>query len=185
MALDGCPMIRRQNLPASGSRRRPASSSTTGRSLMTRSAWYRASSAQPLPEPPMTSADVQIAAAIPAHAAYVSYTTLWTWPMEAPNRRKETDRPEWKVGVEYDGEQHWTDPNRHAEDIERLEYLAAQGWIIVRVAHGSCDTTARKSSRTSDARSFSTCRSPGRTSCRAGLPRPSAAGAAAGRSAAP
>jgi hypothetical protein len=41
--------------------------------------------------------------------------------------------PEWKVGVEYDGEQHWTDSNRHAEDIERLEYLAAQGWIIVRV----------------------------------------------------
>lgn len=41
--------------------------------------------------------------------------------------------PEWKVGVEYDGEQHWTDPNCHAEDIERLEYLAAQGWIIVRV----------------------------------------------------
>jgi len=52
-------------------------------------------------------------------------------------------------------------------------------------AHGSCDTTAQKSSRTSDARSFSTCRSPGRTSFRAGLPRPSAAGAAAGRSAAP
>ena len=41
--------------------------------------------------------------------------------------------PEWKVGVEYDGEQHWTDSNRHAEDIERLEYLAAQGWIVVRV----------------------------------------------------
>ena len=33
---------------------------------------------------------------------------------------------EWKVGVEYDGEQHWTDPAIHAGDIERLEYLAAQ-----------------------------------------------------------
>jgi len=40
----------------------------------------------------------------------------------------------WKVGVEYDGTQHWTDPERHAEDIERLEYLAAQGWTIVRVS---------------------------------------------------
>ena len=55
--------------------------------------------------------------------------------------------PDWKVGVEYDGEQHWTDPNRHAEDIERLEYLAAQGWIIGESAHGSCDTTARESPR--------------------------------------
>ena len=42
--------------------------------------------------------------------------------------------PEWKVGVEYDGEQHWTDPNRHAEDIERLatedspDIPALHGW---------------------------------------------------------
>jgi very-short-patch-repair endonuclease len=49
-------------------------------------------------------------------------------------RRIDMGWPEWKVGVEYDGEQHWTDPRRHAEDIERLEYLAAQGWIIVRVS---------------------------------------------------
>jgi very-short-patch-repair endonuclease len=42
--------------------------------------------------------------------------------------------PEWKVGVEYDGEQHWTNPDDYADDIERLEYLAAQGWIIVRVS---------------------------------------------------
>ena len=42
--------------------------------------------------------------------------------------------PEWKVGVEYEGEQHWTDPQQYAEDIERLEFLAAQGWIIIRVS---------------------------------------------------
>jgi very-short-patch-repair endonuclease len=42
--------------------------------------------------------------------------------------------PEWKVGVEYDGEQHWTNPGDHADDIVRLEFLAAQGWIIVRVS---------------------------------------------------
>jgi hypothetical protein len=29
---------------------------------------------------------------------------------------------------------HWTDPERYAEDIERLEFLGAQGWLIVRVS---------------------------------------------------
>jgi hypothetical protein len=41
---------------------------------------------------------------------------------------------EWKVGVEYDGPQHWTDPGQHARDIDRLAELAAQGWVIVRVS---------------------------------------------------
>jgi very-short-patch-repair endonuclease len=49
-------------------------------------------------------------------------------------RRIDMGWPTWKVGVEYDGEQHWTDPDRYAEDIERLEFLAAQGWLIVRVS---------------------------------------------------
>jgi len=49
-------------------------------------------------------------------------------------RRVDMGWPEWKVGVEYDGEQHWTNPRQHAEDIERLEYLAAQGWTIIRVS---------------------------------------------------
>lgn len=38
------------------------------------------------------------------------------------------------VGVEYDGEQHWQDPLAYAADIERLEFLAACGWTIVRVS---------------------------------------------------
>ena len=42
--------------------------------------------------------------------------------------------PECKVGVEYEGEQHWTDPKQYADDIERLEFLAAQGWTIIRVS---------------------------------------------------
>jgi hypothetical protein len=41
---------------------------------------------------------------------------------------------EWKLGVEYDGPQHWTDPKRHARDIDRLAGLQAEGWIIVRVS---------------------------------------------------
>jgi hypothetical protein len=49
-------------------------------------------------------------------------------------RRIDMGWPEWMVGAEYDGEHHWTDPARHAEDIERLEFLAARGWMIVRVS---------------------------------------------------
>jgi hypothetical protein len=41
---------------------------------------------------------------------------------------------EWKVGVEYDGPQHWDDPDQHARDIDRLAELAAQGWLIIRVS---------------------------------------------------
>lgn len=49
-------------------------------------------------------------------------------------RRIDMGWPEWMVGVEYDGEQHWTNPDDYAEDIERLEFLAAKGWAIVRVS---------------------------------------------------
>ncbi|HVQ51502.1 MAG TPA: hypothetical protein VMS92_15770 [Mycobacterium sp.] len=49
-------------------------------------------------------------------------------------RRIDMGWPEWMVGAEYDGEQHWTNPAIHAEDIERLEFLAAKGWAIVRVS---------------------------------------------------
>jgi hypothetical protein len=41
---------------------------------------------------------------------------------------------EWKIGVEYDGPQHWTDPDQHARDIDRLAKLAAQGWVIIRLS---------------------------------------------------
>ncbi|MBE1551287.1 hypothetical protein GGC64_005347 [Mycobacterium sp. OAS707] len=51
-----------------------------------------------------------------------------------PDRRVDMGWPEWKVGVEYDGEQHWTNPDSYAEDIERLEFLATQGWNIIRVS---------------------------------------------------
>ncbi|KUI19516.1 endonuclease domain-containing protein [Mycobacterium sp. GA-2829] len=40
---------------------------------------------------------------------------------------------EWKVGVEYDGPQHWASPADHARDVERIAELEAQGWVIVRV----------------------------------------------------
>jgi hypothetical protein len=40
----------------------------------------------------------------------------------------------FKVGVEYDGEQHWTDPQQYAYDIDRHAELLARGWVIIRVS---------------------------------------------------
>ena len=42
--------------------------------------------------------------------------------------------PEWKVAVEYDGVQHWTDAKQRAWDIERIVLLEAAGWTVVRVS---------------------------------------------------
>jgi hypothetical protein len=41
---------------------------------------------------------------------------------------------EWRVAVEYDGIQHWADARQRAWDIERLAYLEAAGWVVVRVS---------------------------------------------------
>ena len=49
-------------------------------------------------------------------------------------RRIDMGWPQWKVGVEYDGEQHWTNSEIHAGDIDRLEFLAELGWRIIRVS---------------------------------------------------
>lgn len=49
-------------------------------------------------------------------------------------RRIDMGWPDVMVGVEYDGEQHFTNPDDYAADIARLEFLAARGWLIVRVS---------------------------------------------------
>lgn len=41
---------------------------------------------------------------------------------------------EWKVGIEYDGPQHWTDPRIRANDIDRTAELVRRGWLLVRVS---------------------------------------------------
>jgi hypothetical protein len=41
---------------------------------------------------------------------------------------------EWKVGVEFDGAQHWTDPWQRTRDIDRLAELEERGWTIIRVS---------------------------------------------------
>lgn len=49
-------------------------------------------------------------------------------------RRIDMGWPEWKVGVEYDGEQHFSGSAAYEADIDRLEFLADMGWLIVRVS---------------------------------------------------
>lgn len=49
-------------------------------------------------------------------------------------RRIDMGYPQWMVGVEYDGEQHFTNPEAYRNDIIRLEFLAERGWTIVRVS---------------------------------------------------
>ena len=41
---------------------------------------------------------------------------------------------QWKVAVEYDGVQHWTDRRQRSWDIDRIAMLEAMGWVVVRVS---------------------------------------------------
>lgn len=51
-----------------------------------------------------------------------------------PFARVDIGYEELKIGVEFDGAQHWTDPARRTADIDRYAELAARGWIIIRVS---------------------------------------------------
>ena len=42
--------------------------------------------------------------------------------------------PEWKVLIEYEGLQH-ADPYQFGLDIDRYSLMAADGWLVVRLAH--------------------------------------------------
>lgn len=42
--------------------------------------------------------------------------------------------PQWKVLVEYDGAQHWTDRRQRAWDIDRAAILDSLGWVVIRVS---------------------------------------------------
>jgi very-short-patch-repair endonuclease len=41
---------------------------------------------------------------------------------------------DWRVGVEYDGIQHWADPDVRANDIDWQAEAEALGWRIVRIS---------------------------------------------------
>jgi hypothetical protein len=49
-------------------------------------------------------------------------------------RRIDMGWPEWKVGVEYDGEQHWTNSAIRAKDIDTQAELEELSWRIIRVS---------------------------------------------------
>lgn len=51
-----------------------------------------------------------------------------------PWARIDMGYPEWRVGIEYDGAQHWTDPRQRAYDIDRHAELFRRGWRIIRVS---------------------------------------------------
>lgn len=41
---------------------------------------------------------------------------------------------EWRVAVEYDGVQHWTDGRQRSWDIDRIAILDSMGWAVIRVS---------------------------------------------------
>jgi hypothetical protein len=51
-----------------------------------------------------------------------------------PFARIDMGYEEWKVGVEFDGQQHWTDPAQRTADIDRHAQLGALGWRMVHVS---------------------------------------------------
>ena len=50
--------------------------------------------------------------------------------------------PEYRVGVEFDGAQHWTDARQRSRDVERLAGLEALGWTIIHVSSDMLRTSA-------------------------------------------
>jgi hypothetical protein len=50
--------------------------------------------------------------------------------------------PEYRVAVEFDGAQHWSNARQRSRDIERLAELEALGWTIIRVSSDMLRTSA-------------------------------------------
>jgi very-short-patch-repair endonuclease len=73
---------------------------------------------------------VLIRGGLPRPVTQIPVTNAWGRVV----RRIDMGWPDAMVGVEYDGEQHFTNADDYARDIERLEFLADRGWRIVRVS---------------------------------------------------
>lgn len=50
--------------------------------------------------------------------------------------------PEYRVAVEFDGAQHWTDARQRGRDVERLAALEALGWTVIHVSSDMLRTSA-------------------------------------------
>jgi hypothetical protein len=48
---------------------------------------------------------------------------------------------EYRVVVEYDGDQHRLDEQQFSRDVDRLNALALAGWIVVRIRKDMSDAT--------------------------------------------
>jgi hypothetical protein len=48
--------------------------------------------------------------------------------------RVDMGRRNWRVAVEYDGVQHWSDRYQRSWDIDRIAMLEAMGWVVVRIS---------------------------------------------------
>ncbi|WNG83219.1 hypothetical protein C6A86_005995 [Mycobacterium sp. ITM-2016-00316] len=62
-----------------------------------------------------------------------SHTQIRVFDEECIVGRLDMGWPRWKVGVQYDGFQHWTDPRQRTLDIEQDAIYRELGWRIVRV----------------------------------------------------
>ncbi|CAN5532077.1 hypothetical protein BH09ACT8_BH09ACT8_28980 [soil metagenome] len=58
--------------------------------------------------------------------------------------RVDTGWSDVKIAVEYDGDHHWTDRRRLANDIRRTELLKELGWIVIRVTAEDTPETVRR-----------------------------------------
>jgi hypothetical protein len=58
-------------------------------------------------------------------------------PPGTPRVRGDLVYPQYRVLVEYDGEQHRTDDAQFNRDLERLQDLRDAGWIVITVRKGS------------------------------------------------
>lgn len=51
---------------------------------------------------------------------------------------------QWRVGVDFEGAQHWTDPAQRDKDVERYWLLPELGWTDIRLTSGMLHTRPRQ-----------------------------------------
>ena len=51
---------------------------------------------------------------------------------------------QWRVGVDFEGAHHWTDPRQRSRDIERYALLPELGWTDIRVTSGMLHNAPRR-----------------------------------------
>ncbi len=50
----------------------------------------------------------------------------------------------WRVGIDFDGAHHWTDPDQRDRDVERYARLPELGWVDIRATSGTILDTPRR-----------------------------------------